>query len=64
MKFWQKKFKRLHNLKNMNNGAKSKKFWSNQHNDILVYSKSENFIFNSNSELLKTEYSESFKNSF
>lgn len=44
---------------NMNNGAKSKKFWSNQHNDILVYSKSENFIFNSNSELLKTEYSES-----
>ena len=44
---------------NMNNGAKSKKFWSNQHNDILVYSKSENFIFNSTSEFLKTEYSES-----
>jgi len=44
---------------NMNNGAKSKKFWSNQHNDILVYSKSENFIFNSDSDFLKTEYSES-----
>ena len=44
---------------NVDNGAKSKKFWSNQHNDILVYSKSDKFIFNSSSKLLKTEYSES-----
>ena len=44
---------------NINNGAKSKKFWSNQHNDILVYSKSENFIFNKSSKFLKTAYSES-----
>jgi len=44
---------------NINNGAKSRKFWSNQHNDILVYSKSEKFIFNSSSIHLKTEFSES-----
>ena len=44
---------------NINNGAKSKKYWSNQHNDILVYSKSDNFIFNSSSKLLKTKYSDS-----
>tara|TARA_B100000902_G_C27318423_1_gene922752 strand:- start:4433 stop:5410 length:978 start_codon:yes stop_codon:yes gene_type:complete len=44
---------------NINNGAKSKNFWSNQHNDILVYSKSDKFIFNSDSKLLKTEFSES-----
>ena len=44
---------------NIDNGAKSKKYWSNQHNDILVYSKSDNFIFNSSSKLLKTKYSDS-----
>ncbi len=44
---------------NIDNGAKSKKFWSNQHNDILVYSKSNKFIFNSSSKLLKTDFSES-----
>lgn len=44
---------------NIDNGAKSKKNWSNQHNDILVYSKSKNFIFNSSSKLLKTKYSDS-----
>ena len=44
---------------NIDNGAKSKKNWSNQHNDILVYSKSDNFIFNSSSKLLKTKYSDS-----
>ncbi len=44
---------------NIDNGAKSKKNWSNQHNDILVYSKSDNFIFNSFSKLLKTKYSDS-----
>jgi len=44
---------------NINNGAKSKNYWSNQHNDILVYSKSDNFIFNSDSKLLKTEFSKS-----
>ncbi|MFL2674000.1 MAG: DNA methyltransferase [Dehalococcoidia bacterium] len=44
---------------NVDNGAKSKKFWSNQHNDILVYSKSNKFIFNASSKLLKTNFSES-----
>ncbi len=44
---------------NIDNGAKSKKYWSNQHNDILVYSKSDDFIFNSSSKLLKTKYSDS-----
>ena len=44
---------------NIDNGAKSKKFWSNQHNDILVYSKSNKLIFNSSSKLLKTDFSES-----
>tara|TARA_B100001029_G_scaffold177948_1_gene183581 strand:- start:1390 stop:2373 length:984 start_codon:yes stop_codon:yes gene_type:complete len=44
---------------NIDNGAKSKKFWSNQHNDILVYSKSNKFIFNASSKLLKTDFSES-----
>lgn len=52
-----------HNLKgyiiwNIDNGAKSRKFWSNQHNDILVYSKTNKFIFNAESEFLKTQFSD------
>ena len=51
-----------HNLKgyiiwNIDNGAKSRKFWSNQHNDILVYSKTNKFTFNTESEFLKTQFS-------
>ena len=44
---------------NVNNGAKSRKFWSNQHNDILVYSKSDKFIFNHQSNMLRTNFSDS-----
>ena len=44
---------------NIDNGAKSRKFWSNQHNDILVYSKSDKFIFNHQSEILRTNFSDS-----
>lgn len=39
-------------------GAKSRTEWSTQCNNIVVYSKSENFIFNSNSHALKEVFSE------
>ena len=44
---------------NIDNGAKSRKFWSNQHNDVLVYSKSDKFTFNHQSEMLRTNFSDS-----
>ncbi len=39
-------------------GAKGRKQWSNQHNDILCYSMSENFVFNSDDPDLREPFAE------
>jgi DNA modification methylase len=39
-------------------GAKGRKQWSNQHNDILCYSKTDNFIFNSEEDELREPFAE------
>lgn len=42
----------------LDTGAKGRKSWSNQHNDILCYSKSSDFEFNPESEHLREPFSD------